>query len=180
MTRNIRWACFVLSLACAADGNLAVRTAAHAQASSATAPNPVITGATIDKKDFQLKSLQGKVVLVMFWSTDCAVCRDKMPELRQNAAGWVDKPFELVLVNVDRRMDDVATYNSIINKSVPVKQRFTQLWSGDSEYKDNLGTTQLQRGQLPTTLLIDKTGKLVERYNGRIPAQVWDTISDML
>lgn len=180
MVRDVRWASFVLSLVCAMGGSLLGHTAAHAQKASATAPIPVIAGTTLDKKNFQLKSLQGKVVLVMFWSTDCAVCRDKMSELRQNAAGWADKPFELILVSVDRRMDDVETYNSIINKSVPVKQRFTQLWTGDIGYADNLGTSQLQRNQLPTTLLIDKTGKLVERYNGRIPADVWDTISDML
>ena len=37
----------------------------------------------------------GKVVLLMFWSTGCAVCRDKMPELRQNYEGWAGKPHAL-------------------------------------------------------------------------------------
>ena len=160
-----------------------LQTPAHAQKAPAGLPSPVtpvITGNTLEKKPFELESLKGKVTLVMFWSTDCAVCRDKMPELRENARGWADKPFELVLVSVDRVMEDVAGYNAIINKTVPLKQRFTQLWSGDAGYKDNLGLSQLSRAQLPVTLLIDKKGKLIERYNGRIPADVWDTISDLL
>ncbi len=180
MVRNIRWTSLVLILACTVGVSLSEHTSAHAQKASATAPIPVITGTTLDKKNFQLKSLQGKVVLVMFWSTDCAVCRDKMAELRQNVQGWADKPFELILVSVDRRMEDVEGYNAIINKAVPMKQRFTQLWIGDKSYQDNLGATQLQRAQLPTALLIDKSGKLLERYNGRMPPEVWDTISDLL
>jgi thiol-disulfide isomerase/thioredoxin len=141
---------------------------------------PSISGATLDKKAFSLAALKGKVVLVMFWSTDCAICRDKMPELRENVQGWADKPFEVVLISTDRRMADVESYNAIINQSVPSKQRFTQVWAGDTGYKDNLDTANLARTQLPTTLLIDKQGKLVERFNGRIPAQVWDKISDLL
>lgn len=173
----VRASFFTLAIAL---GGVTCVTFAHAQKATSNGPVPVIVGTALDKTAFQLASLKGKVVLVMFWSTDCAICRDKMPELRQNVKGWADKPFELVLVSVDRRMEDVTGYNTIINKTVPLKQRFTQLWTGDPGYKDNLGLSQLPRGQLPATLLIDKQGKLVERYNGRIPAEVWDTISDLL
>jgi thiol-disulfide isomerase/thioredoxin len=141
---------------------------------------PTITGNTLEKKLFSLAALKGKVVLVMFWSTDCAVCRDKMPELRQNVQGWADKPFEMVLVSVDRNMRDVDSYNAILNQSVTLKQRFTQLWTGDASYKDNLSSATLSRAQLPMALLIDKDGKVVERFTGRIPADVWDKIADLL
>jgi thiol-disulfide isomerase/thioredoxin len=179
-----------LVIAAAFCASLGVPVLAHAQASSATAKpmdNPAgvgaaprIIGTTLEKKTFNLAALKGKVVLVMFWSTDCAICRDKMPELRENVQGWADKPFEVVLISVDRRMQDVESYNAIIQQSVPTKQRFTQLWTGDASYKDNLDTANLVRTQLPAALLIDKQGKLVERFNGRIPAEVWDKISDLL
>lgn len=156
---------------------------AFAQSSKGTAlvsTTPSLQGTTLQKKPFQLSALKGKVVMVMFWSTDCAVCRDKMTELRENVQGWANKPFELVLVSVDRRREDVDGYNAIVNQSVPLKQRFTQLWTGDADFKDSFGGSQLQKTQLPATFLIDKTGKLVERYNGRLPAQVWDTVADLL
>ena len=158
-------------------------TPAVAQSRSTVTPslsNPTLEGSTLQKQPFQLAALKGKVVLLMFWSTDCPVCREQMAELRENVQGWANKPFELVLVSVDKNMKDVDSYNAILNASVPVKQRFTQLWLGDASVKDNLGAAQLPKNQLPATFLIDKTGKLVERYNGRVPAQAWDAIADLL
>ena len=143
-------------------------------------PAPSISGNTFDKKPFQLSSLIGKVVVVMFWSTDCAVCRDQMPELRENIRGWADKPFELVLVNVDKNIRDVETYNDIISRSVPVKQRFIQLWAGDASYRDNVNLNQTPKNQLPLTLVLDQSGKVVAKHSGRIPAAWWDTIADLL
>jgi thiol-disulfide isomerase/thioredoxin len=122
------------------------------------------------------------VVLLMFWSTDCAVCRDKMKELRENVAGWAGQPFELVMVSLDSRMADLDAYNAIINKAVPTKQRFVQLWSKQPGYKDSLGivSTITQPITLPLAFVIDKAGKPVKRYQGRIPPQAWDDIADLL
>ena len=166
-------------LAAMAAGPAAAQSpAAPAEPNSASAlnPTPQITGKTLDGTPFKLASLKGKVVLVMFWSTGCAVCRDKMPELRSNYEGWAGKPFELVAISVDTRMQDVRDYEKIISASVPLKQRFVQLWAGDANYQDNLG----KHASLPAAYLIDKTGKVVARYVGRIPAETWDKISDLL
>lgn len=166
-----------LLLSCAAVVSVA---SAFAQAPAASTPAPVtmpqIEGKTIEGAPFKLSSLKGKVVLVMFWSTGCAVCRDKMPELRNNYEGWAGKPFELVAVNTDTRMQDFLDYERIISRTVPLKQRFVQLWTGDGGYKDNIGKPV----QLPAAFLVDKTGKVVERYVGRIPPEAWDRIADLL
>lgn len=63
-----------------------------------------------------------------------------------------------------------------ITRTVPVSQRFVQLWNGAPGYSDSFG----KPAQLPTTYLLDKTGKIVGRYSGRIPAEAWDQISDLL
>jgi thiol-disulfide isomerase/thioredoxin len=153
-------------------------------AASALPKNVQISGKTIDGPGFDLKQHKGKVVLVMFWATDCAVCRDKMPELRENAKGWAKQPFTTVLISADRRMSDVDSYNTIINKSVPMKERLTQLWALDPSYKDSLGTPEMIKNRnattLPMTLVIDKKGDVVKRYQGRIPTEVWDDIADLL
>jgi thiol-disulfide isomerase/thioredoxin len=146
------------------------------QPSPAAVSLPVMEGKTIDGAPFKLSMLKGKVVLVMFWSTGCAVCRDKMPELRENYAGWNGKPFELVAVNTDARKKDFMEYERIIASTVPAKQRFVQLWTGENGYRDSFGN----HAQLPDAFLIDKTGKLVERYVGRIPPETWDRIADLL
>lgn len=137
---------------------------------------PAIEGRTLEGKPFALAALKGKVVLVMFWSTGCAVCRDKMPELRRNYDGWRGKPFELVLVSTDRRAADLDAYEDVIARTVPVAQRFPQLWTGDPRYRDSLGP----QATLPRTFLIDKSGKVVEHWQGRVPAEAWDRIADLL
>jgi len=166
-----------LLLSCAA---LMSAASVLAQTAAAPAATPVMTpqieGKTIDGASFKLSSLKGKVVLVMFWSTGCAVCRDKMPELRNNYEGWAGKPFELVAVNTDARMQDLMEYERIISRTVPLKQRFVQLWTGEGGYKDNIGKS----AQLPAAFLVDKSGKVVERYVGRIPPEAWDRIADLL
>ena len=156
----------------------AAQSAASAPGASTAAAFvvPQMEGKTIEGNPFKLASLKGKVVLVMFWSTGCAVCRDKMPELRTNYEGWAGKPFELVAVNNDTRVQDFLDYERIISRTVPLKQRFIQLWTGESSYKDNIG----KPAQLPAAFLVDKTGKVVERYVGRIPPEAWDRIADLL
>jgi hypothetical protein len=99
-----------------------------------------------------------------------------MPELRNNYEGWYGKPFELVAINTDGRVQDFLDYERIITRTVPMKQRFVQLWSGEAGYKDNLGA----HPRLPATFLVDKSGVVVERYTGRIPAEAWDRIADLL
>jgi peroxiredoxin len=145
-------------------------------AAAAWAQTPLLEGRAFDGKRFQLAQLRCKVVLVMFWSTGCAVCRDKMGELRQNYAGWQGKPFEMVLVATDKRMKDVDDYEAIISRTVPLKQRFVQLWAGEPGYRDSFGAP----GQLPAAFLIDKSGKVVETYRGRMPAEAWDRIAELL
>jgi thiol-disulfide isomerase/thioredoxin len=154
----------------------ALFSTAHAQVPAASSAPLLVEGKTIDGNPFSLASQRGKVVLLMLWSTDCAVCRDKMPELRQNYEGWAGKPFELVLVSVDRKVQDVFAYEQIISRTVPLRQRFVQMWAGEPGHRDNLG----RPAQLPAAWLIDKSGKVVQRYSGRIPAEAWDKIAELL
>jgi thiol-disulfide isomerase/thioredoxin len=135
-----------------------------------------LLGKTLDGQAFDLQALRGKVVMVVFWSTDCAVCRDKMPELRANVKGWAGQPFELVSVSTDRQRSNAVSYQQLVNATVPMSQRFTTLWTGEPQYRDSFGAP----GQLPAAYLLDKTGALVEQYHGRIPPEAWDRIADLL
>lgn len=148
---------------------------------------PTLTGRTLEGQPFKLSALRGKVVMVVFWSTECPVCRDRMAELRQNYSGWKGKPFELVAVSVDRREQDLADYNAITTTLVPPRQRFVQLWRGGAGYADNFPKPVLTgagaiegRPVLPLTYILDKQGTLVAQYSGRVPAEVWDQVSDLL
>lgn len=158
---------------------LAIASALFAPAALAqttTGTPPQLLGSTLEGKPFDLKSLRGKVVMVVFWSTDCAVCRDKMPELRANVKGWAGQPFELVSVSTDRLRSNAVNYQQLVNATVPTSQRFTTLWTGEPQYRDSFGAP----GHLPAAFLLDKSGTLVEQYHGRIPPEAWDRIADLL
>jgi thiol-disulfide isomerase/thioredoxin len=135
-----------------------------------------LRGTALDGGTVDLQALRGKVVLVVYWSTDCAVCRDLMPELRSNVAGWKDQPFALVGVSFDARREDALTYARLMATLVPASMRFPTVWKSDPGFLNTLGTPDM----LPGAWLLDKQGHVVERFQGRIPAEAWNRIADLL
>ncbi len=120
---------------------------------------------------FALNALQGKVAIVFFWSTSCAVCRDSLPELRANLAGWRDKPFALITVNVDAKASDWLAYESILSKTkMPPKTLYA--------LRQDEGKPVPPK--LPLTLLVNAQGKVVARYEGRLAPEAWDGVADLL
>ena len=150
--------------------------AAGAEPPSPGASAPALEGTTSDGKRFKLTDHRNRVVLVFYWSTGCAVCRDKMRELRANLQGWQSQSFTLIGVNMDPRRPDWIEYERLVAQTVPVPQRFLSVWAGDADFRDTMGRPE----QLPGACLIDKSGKLVEKYRGRIPAEAWDRIAELL
>jgi len=142
----------------------------------AQAPLASLSGQTLDGKPYALRQDAGKVVLVFFWSTNCAVCRDKMPELRLNYEAWREKRFQLLAVSMDKSLDELRAYDAILNRVVPPAQRFPWLWRGASAHRDNFGNLS----QTPTSFLVDRQGQVVKQYLGRIEASLWDDIAELV
>ena len=135
-----------------------------------------LSGTTLEGQAYDLKADRGKVVLVFFWSTDCAVCRDKMPELRLNYEAWRSKGFQLVAVSLDRSLSAVKSYMDIVDHTVAPTQRFPSLWRGASAHKDNFGPV----AQTPTTFVLDRNHKVVTEIRGRIVPGLWDDIAELV
>jgi thiol-disulfide isomerase/thioredoxin len=122
-------------------------------------------------EQFGVDALQGKVAIVFFWSTACAVCRDSLPELRSNLAGWRDKPFALVTVNVDAKASDWLAYESILSKTKTPPKNLYPLRQDEG---------RLVPPKLPLTLLVNAQGKVVARFEGRLAPEAWDGVADLL
>ncbi len=137
---------------------------------------PVLQGSTLDGQRLALSDLRGQVVLVFHWATDCAVCRDKMHEMRANVAGWKQQPFRLLGVSWDTRRGDLERYEALVRQTVPAAQRLQSIWTGDDQYLSTLDRPT----HLPMAQLVDKTGRLVAQYSGRIPPAAWDRIASLL
>lgn len=150
--------------------------AAWSQAAAEPAVFPRLEGTDPGGKPVRLADLRGRVVLVFYWSTSCAVCRDKMQELRANMAGWKDRPFSVLGVNFDARPQDLLDYERLLASTVPAHLRFVSLRADAPGFIDSME----RPSQLPSAYLVDAQGRLVERYMGRIPAQAWDRIAELL
>ena len=135
-----------------------------------------LSGQTLDAKPYDLGHDQGKAILVFFWSTDCAVCRDKMAELRINYAAWRDKGFQLVAVSLDKKLADVQAYDRILGSTVPMNQKFPSLWRADPAHRDSFGAVT----KAPTSFLLNRQGQLEKEIRGRIPAELWDDIAELV
>lgn len=143
--------------------------AAQAQAPLSTlAP---LKAMTLAGARFDPQQLNGKVAVVFYWSTACSVCRDSLPELRNNQMGWRNKPFALVTVNVDRSSEDWQSYERILAST-------RQFSPGSMSVRQDSG--QSVPSKLPLTLLVDAQGKVVARYEGRLAPEVWDGVADLM
>lgn len=120
---------------------------------------------------FSTQALDGTVTVAFFWNTDCAVCRDSLPELRANLNGWKNKPFSLLLVNLDRKASDWQTYEKLVGQT---QMNAKGLLSVRMEEEIPAGT------RLPLTLLIDSKGRVLQRFEGRLAPEVWDGVADLL
>ena len=65
----------------------------------AGAPAPLELQA-VDGKLHRLADYRGKVVLVNFWATWCAPCREEMPSMKALRESLKGRPFEVLAVNV--------------------------------------------------------------------------------
>lgn len=160
--------------------SMALLSAAGPAAAQIAAPGggtlPALEGTTADGQRLRLAAFQGRVVLVFYWATGCAVCRDKMRELRANLMGWQSQPFTLLGVNMDPRRQDWLDYERLVAQAVPAAQRFDSVWAGGSDFRDTMGRPT----QLPSACVIDKNGVLVEQYRGRVPVDAWNRIADLI
>jgi thiol-disulfide isomerase/thioredoxin len=83
------------------------------------APLPKLVGKTEQGAAVDLAAYKGKVVLLFFWSTECAVCLDQLPEMRRNLKGWRGKDFLIIAVNQDHAMANLNGSSPISGERCP-------------------------------------------------------------
>lgn len=144
---------------------------------------PALTGHTTEGRTISLQALRGQVVLVMVWSTGCPVCLNKMPELRANLAGWHAQGFKIISINTDARPDALRSWESARMSTVPAVQQWPSLWLHAPGFATTLplgATSATGATHLPIIYVLDRSGKLRLHSSGRVPAEAWDTIAELL
>ncbi len=103
---------------------------------------------------FDLSAHKGKAVLIQYWATWCEPCKADMPLLKELRSKF-GKEFEVVGVCLDQDKKDAVSF---LKQNDP---RWPQLFEEgglDSPLANELGIQTL-----PTMILVDKDGKVVNR-----------------
>jgi thiol:disulfide interchange protein DsbD len=104
---------------------------------------------SLEGRSISTSDWKGKVVVLNYWATWCIPCRQEIPEFNRVHEELASKGVEVVGISMD---EDGAEAVKAFLKQIPMK------------YTVGLGTGSL--GQLPVTLVLDRSGNTVQRFEG--------------
>ncbi|MFA5514868.1 MAG: TlpA disulfide reductase family protein [Desulfuromonadales bacterium] len=122
---------------------------------------PDFTLKDLQGKPVRLVDLRGKVVFLNFWASWCPPCRAEMPAMQRLNEVMGSKDFVMLAINGE----DVAAVETFLGKN---QHSFTILLDSKGKVQDDYKVYRL-----PETFLIDKEGKIVNRYLG---ARDWSAV----
>jgi cytochrome c biogenesis protein CcmG, thiol:disulfide interchange protein DsbE len=111
------------------------------------------TLSTLEGESWSLADQRGKVVLVNFWATWCPPCRMETPDLVATHGKYENRGFTVVGVTLDETPDeDVPPFVERYGMQYPILLP-------SAEVGGNITS-------LPTSLLIDRNGRVAKTYRG--------------
>lgn len=127
---------------------------------------PDLTGRLVSNAEFA-----GKVVILDFWATWCPPCREEIPHFIKLQDKYRDQGLAIVGVSLDAGgAKEVAPF------AEEYKINYAMLIANDDLAKAFGGIVSI-----PTTFVIDRQGKIVKRFIGYTPPEVFEaTIAPLL
>jgi len=157
--------------------SLVLMTAAYGQQNlqiGQTAPEFVAQ--TLEGQPVNLKDLQGKVVVLTFWSTRCAICHAEFPKLNQVVERY--KSQDVVFLAVT--MENEAKVNPYLQKNRVSPTVVTNGFGVVLKYANMTKDGAINMG-FPSYFLINKQGTISHRAEGWDKSQNLDNqISKLL
>ena len=121
---------------------------------------PDYTHGSVDGSFISASDFDGQVVLVNFWATWCAPCREEMPMLMDIRDRYSPQGFEVVGVAID----DVAAAGEFLAE---LGVQYPNV-VGSIDVMETLGLYGNAAGTLPYTVLIDRDGIIRWRLMGAL------------
>jgi peroxiredoxin len=122
-----------------------------------------ISGKVLTQDDFK-----NKVTIINFWATSCVTCIKEMPQLIETYEKFKGDGADLMAVAMSY---DPPMY--VVNYAQTRKLPFKVALDSDGSVAKAFGKIQLT----PTTLVINKKGKIIKRYVGEPD---WDAFHQLI
>jgi thiol-disulfide isomerase/thioredoxin len=119
-------------------------------------PAPALRGTTLDGEQLDLADLRGSVVVLNFWASWCAPCRAEAKNLVAVAEQTAADGVRFVGVNI--KDDEVPARVFEDNVGVPYPSIHDQKGEVLLRFRQLVPTTP------PTTLLVDRQGRIAGRF----------------
>ena len=129
---------------------------------------PDFIAESLDGTSYSLSNLQGKVVVLTFWSTKCEICHSEIPKLNRVADRYrgQDVVFLALTMENQTRIEPYLRKNpftfSVVPNSFGVVLKYADM--------DNSGTINMG---FPAHFVINKQGAIVHRTDG------WDKAANL-
>jgi peroxiredoxin len=118
---------------------------------------PKVAGKTLEGKDISLADFRGKVVVLNVWGSWCPPCRAEAADFQQAHVETQDKDVQFLGINTrDATQDNALAFTSSKGITYP------SLWDPDAREILKF-TGQLNPNAIPSTLIIDREGRIAAR-----------------
>lgn len=141
---------------------LAVALGALPLAALEAAPNGL---SPLDEQTFRqmVAAHRGKVLLVDFWATWCAACREEMPKLLALQNTYARQEFAVVTISCDEPEQELGAEAFLKKQSAPLP-RYIKRAKDDDAFIDFVDPKW--SGALPALFLYDRSGQLAAKFIG--------------
>ncbi|HEY8318664.1 MAG TPA: TlpA disulfide reductase family protein [Amnibacterium sp.] len=129
---------------------------------------PTVDGSTFDSKDYR-----GQVLVVNFWYAGCGPCQSESPTLTSLAAKYKGKGVQFVGVDVRDEAGEAKPFEQ--KYGVPYPSILDQANHGAVELAF---AGSIQPNATPTTLVLDKQGRVTARMLGQADPSILATLID--
>jgi thiol-disulfide isomerase/thioredoxin len=133
-------------------------------------PGALYAAAFVDRdgKHQSLGQFQGRVLVLNFWATWCAPCREEMPGFARLQARWGPSGVQFVGLALDDA-GKVARFGDELRINYP-------LWTGEGSVSDLSRRLGNRLGLLPQTAIVDASGTVVVTRIGAFEEEKLDQL----
>lgn len=114
----------------------------------------------IHDENQSISQWKGNVLIINFWATWCAPCREEIPEFIEMHEKYHDQELLFVGIAIDRK-EKVVAYSKEFSINYPV------LIGGPGAMALAVATGNIQSA-LPYTIVINRDGEIVNAFLGRV------------